>query len=305
MNLPHFIRKFLVQEPTEHDRQTNVPDHLFVACTKCKTTLYQRKLASCWFVCPACGHHLVMPTTRWVEMLADPHSFSVLFNDLKSNDPLTFPEYKHKLSKANKVDPSESVLTGSCTLQGRPVLLGIMNPLFFMGSLGVVAGERLARLFEKGVAERKPVILVVRSGGARMQEGVLSLMQMAKVSVAIKRFNDAGLLYISILTHPTTGGVSASFAMQGDITLAEPDAMIGFAGPRVIEQTIKQKLPDDFQKSEFVLKHGHIDSIIPRTELKERLDFLLNIHLPGHSISPELAPRKTWTKRFLQWIKIV
>lgn len=301
MKLPQFIRKFFVQESSGNSRDVQIPDQLFVACPNCKSTLYQRKLAHCWHVCPECDHHFVLPVQRWIELLADCQSYQELNKNLKTNNPLQFPEYSKKWSQAYKKCPCESIITGKASLSGYPVLLGVMDPTFFMGSLGVVAGEKIAALFELGVEERKPVILVIRSGGARMQEGVHSLMQMAKVSVAIKKMSDAGLLYIAVLTHPTTGGVSASFAMQADITLAEPGSLIGFAGPRVIEQTIKQKLPDNFQKSEFVLEHGFIDSICHRLSLKRKMEFILQCHTAKMPHTRIQKKSTSFVKRVKQW----
>jgi acetyl-CoA carboxylase carboxyl transferase subunit beta len=280
MNIPAFIRKLIVRVPHGENAEIVVPDNLFVACPQCKASLYNRKLAHNLNVCPLCGFHLTLSSVRWIEILSDRKSWRPLFDKLRPVDTLAFPGYADKLRSAMKKGDEEAISTGRCQVNGHSLLLGVMNPQFFMGSLGSVAGEKIACLFEMGLREHLPVLLVIRSGGARMQEGVLSLMQMAKTAAAIQRFSAAGLLYITLLTHPTTGGVSASFAMLGDITLAEPGALIGFAGPRVIELTIRQKLPDDFQKAEYVLAKGFVDAIVPRAELRNTLEHILDLHRP-------------------------
>lgn len=286
MKVPELIKSLFVSKPKPEKKEITLPDNLFVQCPQCKTTLYRKKLVANSDVCPECNHHFVLNIHQWVELLADKKSWQPLFSDLKPVDSLHFPEYEGKLKRLTKDEPEEAIACGRATMDGIQVLMGIMNPNFLMGSLGSVAGEKIARLFELGTQERKPVFLVIRSGGARMQEGVLSLMQMAKTSAAIRRFSDAGLLYVSLLTHPTTGGVSASFAMLGDITLGEPKALIGFAGPRVIEQTIKQKLPEGFQKAEYVEEKGYLDAIVPRTQLRSTLVSIFQMH--GYTASKEL-----------------
>ena len=279
MKLPELIKSlFLRKQRDDKKKEITMPDNLFVQCPQCKVTIYRKKLQVNSDVCLDCGHHFVLSVHQWIEQLADRKSWEPLFTDLKPTDPLRFPEYEHKLRKLTKAEPEESISTGRCTIEGIPLLVGIMNPNFLMGSLGSVAGEKIARLFEEGARLRLPVFLVIRSGGARMQEGVFSLMQMAKTSAAIRHFSDAGMLYVTLLTHPTTGGVSASFAMLGDITLGEPKALIGFAGPRVIEQTIKQQLPEGFQKAEYVLDKGFLDAIVPRPQLRATLVRILQLH---------------------------
>lgn len=278
MKLPDLIKNLFVRKPRTDRKEITLPDNLFVQCPKCKVTIYRKKLLANSDVCTDCGHHFVLSVHQWVELLADRKSWQPLFGEVKPVDTLHFPDYEGKLKKLIKDEPEEAISTGRCTIEGIPLLVGVMNPNFLMGSLGSVAGEKIARLFELGIQERKPVFLVIRSGGARMQEGVLSLMQMAKTSAAIRRFSDAGLLYVSLLTHPTTGGVSASYAMLGDITLGEPRALIGFAGPRVIEQTIKQQLPEGFQKAEYVQDKGFLDAIVPRPQLKPTLVKILALH---------------------------
>jgi len=278
MNLPEIIKRLFVPKPKTDRKEITLPDNLFVQCPQCKVTLYRKKLNANADVCPECSHHFVLSVHQWIELLADKKSWKPLFTNLKPVDSLKFPDYEARLKKLVKDEPEEAISTATCKIDGIPVLMGIMNPNFLMGSLGSVAGEKIALLFEQGIRERKPVFLIVRSGGARMQEGVLSLMQMAKTSAAIRRFSDAGLLYVTLLTHPTTGGVSASFAMLGDITLGEPKALIGFAGPRVIEQTIKQQLPPGFQKAEYVLEKGFLDAIVARPQLREYLVRLFSMH---------------------------
>lgn len=288
MKVPELIKSLFVRKARPEKKEITLPDNLFVQCPQCKTTLYRKKLVANSDVCPECSHHFVLSVHQWVDLLADRKSWRPLYSDLKPLDTLRFPEYEGKLKRLTKDEPDEAIACGKCTVEGIPVLMGIMNPNFLMGSLGSVAGEKITRLFEQGMQDRLPVFLVIRSGGARMQEGVLSLMQMAKTSAAIRRFSDAGLLYVSLLTHPTTGGVSASYAMLGDITLGEPKALIGFAGPRVIEQTIKQQLPPGFQKAEYVEEKGFLDAIVPRTQLKSTLVSIFQMH--GYVAAKDLFP---------------
>ena len=218
------------------------------------------------------------PRNAYVDLLCDKNSFEELFAGLVPEDPLEFPGYAGKLEAALAEHPSEGILTGIAKIGGRETGLGVMETGFVMGSMGSVVGEKIARLAEECTTRRLPLVLVVRSGGARMQEGLFSLMQMAKTSAAIRRHGDAGLLYVSVLAYPTTGGVAASFAMQADVVLAEPDALIAFAGPRVIEQVMKQKLPEGFQSAQFTLEHGFVDRIAPREELRGLLSAILDLH---------------------------
>jgi acetyl-CoA carboxylase carboxyl transferase subunit beta len=214
-----------------------------------------------------------------IKMLCDKGSFREFDSNLKSLDPLMFPNYKEKLEKSvDKTNQNEAVITGFCKIGGCSSTIGVMDPRFIMASMGSVVGEKITRQLEYALNENIPAIIVVSSGGARMQEGIFSLMQMAKSSAAVKRLNDAGLPLFTILTDPTTGGVTASFAMLGDIIIAEPEALIGFAGPRVIQQTIGQKLPKGFQRSEFLLEHGMIDMIVERKDMKSVLAKLLKLH---------------------------
>ena len=230
-------------------------------------------------VCPACGYHFRIGPRERIAYLTDEDSFSELDGDLKSKDILGFPGYDQKLRNAKLASrEKEGVVCGAAKIGGEPCALFVMDPNFMMGSMGTVVGEKIARLFEYAAEHCLPVVGYTVSGGARMQEGILSLMQMAKVSAALLRHSQAGNLYLTVLTDPTTGGVTASFAMDGDIILAEPGATIGFAGARVIEQTIRKKLPQGFQKAEFLLEHGFVDLIVPRGEQRETIARLLRLH---------------------------
>jgi acetyl-CoA carboxylase carboxyl transferase subunit beta len=231
-------------------------------------------------VCPECGFHRRIGARRYIEILTDPDSFVELYGDLRSMDPLQFEGYAERVARAEKqVGFQEAIVTGSAAITGVGVSVGAMEFAFLGGSMGSVVGEKIARLAERSLDERDPLVLVSASGGARMQEGVLSLMQLAKTSAMVARIREAGLPYISILTNPTTGGVTASYAMQGDVNLAEPGALIGFAGPRVIQQTIRQDLPDGFQTAEFVADHGMVDRVVPRHELRSTTGRLLRMML--------------------------
>ncbi len=214
----------------------------------------------------------------WVALLTDRGSFRELFAGFRSANPLDFPGYDAKIAAGYEKSPAEAVLTGEASLEGIPFGLGVMQTDFVMGSLGSVAGEKIALLAEHCESRRLPLVMVCRSGGARMQEGLYSLMQMAKTSAAIRRLHKAGLFHLSILARPTTGGVAASFALQGDVVLAEPDALVAFAGPRVIEQVMKQKLPDGFQSAEFALEHGFVDAVVPRDGMRATCASLLKLH---------------------------
>lgn len=249
------------------------------------------------YVCDKCNYHMRMPIRDRIKLLSDDGSFVELFQDIVSVDPINFSDsktYPQRLSEAIAKNSSEkddaeyvineAIAVGKAKINNIPVLLGVMNFDFMGGSMGSVVGERVTRLFEEGVTSKLPVIIVTSSGGARMQEGIFSLMQMAKTSAAVKRFKHSGLPYISIMADPTTGGVSASFATLGDINIAEPGALVGFAGPRVIEQTIRQKLPRGFQRSQFLLEHGMIDSIVSRSELKASISKLLKMLVPDRSV---------------------
>lgn len=254
----------------------NVPIGLWQACPKCGAEIFYKDLGV-YDQCPKCFYGFRIKARKRLTWLVD--EFEELDQEIQTTDPLAFPTYTEKLQKAQTLTQlNDSVLTGKAKIATQTFFLGIMDPNFIMGSLGTVAGEKLTRLFERATKERRPVVVFTASGGARMQEGIYSLMQMAKISNAVARHAQAGLLYISVLTDPTTGGVTASFGMQGDLILAEPHATIGFAGKRVIEQTLKQKVPADLQSAETVLKSGFIDAIVKRSDQKQTLERLLRLH---------------------------
>lgn len=233
-------------------------------------------------VCPNCDFHHSLSAWERVESLFDEDTFEEWDTNLETSNPLGFPDYLEKIKgDQEKTKLSEAVVTGKGNMDGRPVAFSVMDSRFRMGSMGSVVGEKIARAIERAKDEQIPFVIFTASGGARMQEGVLSLMQMSKTSIAIKRFSEAGGLMISVMTHPTTGGVSASFASLGDYNFAEPKALIGFAGRRIIEQTTREKLPDDFQTAEFLLKHGHIDRVVHRHEMKELLTSIVKMHDKG------------------------
>lgn len=256
--------------------KSNVPDGMFMRCPKCKEIIYSEDLVSNKYVCPKCEHYFRINAKQRIEMVLDKESFEEWDREITTVNPLNFPNYIEKIEKAKKITGlDEAVITGKGKIKGKDIAIGVMSADFIMGSMGSVVGERITKLFEKATKDRLPVVMFCCSGGARMQEGTVSLMQMAKTSQAVKRHDEAGLLYVSVLTDPTTGGVTASFAMLGDVIIAEPKALIGFAGQRVIEQTIHQKLPEGFQRAEFLLEHGFIDKIVTRTRLKKTLEFLI------------------------------
>lgn len=251
----------------------------WLKCTHCSELIHVNELEQNSNCCPKCDYHYRLPTDKRIESLADANSFKELFGDLHSVDSLQFVDsesYRDRIESAKeKSGHSEAIITGTCTLNGKAITLGVFDFNFMGGSMGSVVGERLTRLIEHSLKHRLPLVLVSTSGGARMQESVLSLMQMAKTSAALAKLHKAKIPYISVLTNPTMGGVTASFATLGDLIIAEPDAIIGFAGPRVIEQTIGQQLPEGAQESEFVLQHGMIDCIVRRHALKDKLVELL------------------------------
>ncbi len=252
---------------------------LFIKCPKCKTTHFIAFLKHSQYVCTRCNYYFRLDAPTRIKYLCDKGSFKELFGNLKSSDPLNFPRYREKLEKLSKeTGLNEAIITGTCKIGGTETAFGAMDPRFIMASMGSVVGEKVTRLFEYAIENELPVVLVISSGGARMQEGILSLMQMAKTSAAVKKHSDMGLPYFAVLTDPTTGGVTASFAMLADIIIAESGALIGFAGPRVIQQTIGEKLPKGFQRAEFLLEHGMVDIVVERKELKKTLEKLLKIH---------------------------
>jgi len=255
-----------------------VPDELFSQCPGCKYTIYQKDLGS-ERICPHCGYTFRISAQERLALTIDMGTFLEMFKGIETQDPLNFPGYRKKLTlMREKTGLDEAVVTGTALIKGEKVALGIMDSNFIMASMGTVVGEKITRLFEYATAEKLPVILFTASGGARMQEGIMSLMQMAKISAAVKRHSNAGLFYLTILTDPTTGGVTASFAMEGDIILAEPQSLVGFAGRRVIKNTVREDLPEDFQKAEFLLEHGFVDAIIKRRELPDTIARLVRLH---------------------------
>ena len=262
----------------------DVPD-LWLKCPACETQIYKKDLEANLMVCPNCGHHFRMDVKQRVELLADEGSFVKTTGQVHPADPLSFADtepYAERLRRyQEKTGNTEAIYGGSCTIGGVPSLLLVMDYAFAGGSMGSAVGEEIARGAEQAAAEGRALVTVAASGGARMQEAVLSLMQMAKTTMALDRLWEKRLPYVSIMTDPTTGGVTASFAALGDVVLAEPGALIGFAGPRVIKQTIRQDLPEGFQRSEFLLQHGMLDQVVPRAELRQRLIQILELLHPG------------------------
>ncbi|BFH64459.1 MULTISPECIES: acetyl-CoA carboxylase, carboxyltransferase subunit beta [Paenibacillus] len=267
-------------EPVENDRpRREVPEGLMNKCPKCGTIQYSKELEKNLKVCPNCDYHMRLNAMERIRMLMDKEGFEEFDGGMVSVDPLQFPGYGTKLEQQRmKSGLREAVVTGQGTIEGLPVVVAVMSFDFFTGSMGSVVGEKITRAIEAATEKDLPLIIFSTSGGARMQESILSLMQMAKTSAALSRFNEKGGLYISVITDPTTGGVSASFATLGDINIAEPGAVFGFAGRIVIEQTIRQKLPDDFQTAEFNLAHGQLDLVVHRKELRPMLYKLLELH---------------------------
>ena len=252
------------------------------ACPSCGRELIEGDLIANQRVCPFCGHHFPLPARERVGMISDDGSFREFDANLVSADPLDFPGYRDKLGQLrDKTKMNDAVVTALAKVGGVRVAIAALDTRFLMGSMGAVVGERLTRLIERATRQHLPLIIFSASGGARMQEGIISLMQMAKTSAALERFNTAGGLFISVLTNPTTGGVTASFASLGDIMLAEPGALVGFAGPRVIEQTIGEKLPEGFQSAEYLLEHGFLDEVVPRARLRSVIIRLLALHGKG------------------------
>ncbi|MBT2735881.1 acetyl-CoA carboxylase, carboxyltransferase subunit beta [Bacillus sp. ISL-7] len=274
-------KKKYAQIPTE-TAKNDVPEGIMSKCPSCKKIMYTKELMKNLKICLNCGHHFPMNSKERIDTFIDEGSFMEMNDNMISKNPLNFPDYLEKLEKdRQKSKLNEAVVTGIGTVNGHKIVLAIMDASFRMGSMGSVVGEKITLAIEKADELNVPFIIFTASGGARMQEGALSLMQMAKTSVALKRFSNNGGLIISIMTHPTTGGVSASFASLGDFNLAEPGALIAFAGRRVIEQSIREELPEDFQTSEFLLKHGQLDAIIVRNDLVEKVTNILEIHQPG------------------------
>ena len=264
--------------------ETKLDDNIWVKCKACNEVILRTDMEDNRNVCPKCNLHLRQGGRSRIEITIDKGTFVEYDSNLISKNPLDFPDYEEKLKKARDCSGElDAVITGQGEIEGNPCVICVMDSNFMMGSMGSVVGEKISRAIEKAIEKKLPVIIFCASGGARMQEGILSLMQMAKTSAALGRLSDAGLLYVSVLTDPTTGGVTASFAMLGDVILAEPKAQIGFAGRRVIEQTIKQILPDEFQTAEFLQEKGFVDKIVNRSEMKSVLGKILYIHHGGES----------------------
>jgi acetyl-CoA carboxylase carboxyl transferase subunit beta len=265
---------------TSQRERLEITADVWEKCEECGHVDIREKFARSAEVCPNCGHHRRLDAAEYVVLLTDEGSWSPLYGSLRSVDALGFENYRERLSAAvKKASAEEAVRTGTATLDGIPIALAVMDFRFMGGSMGSVVGEKIARLGKLALEKRLPLIIVSASGGARMQEGVLSLMQLAKTSVVIAQLREAGLPFISICTNPTTGGVSASYAMQGDVILAEPGAVVGFAGPRVIKQTIGQDLPEGFQTAEFLLEHGMVDAVVPRAMLRATCSRLIRLLL--------------------------
>ncbi len=256
-------------------RNVDIPEGLWVRCEGCAAMIYRRILEEELYVCPECGYHYRIDARTRINQLNDPGTFEEFLPDLTSSDPLKFTDrmpYRERLEASRqKTGETEAIVVGKGFIKGRPVIMGVMNPFFIMGSMGAVVGEKVAAAAERALKEELPLVMVTASGGARMMEGMVSLVQMAKTAAAIGRLDEAGGLYIVVMTDPTTAGVAASFAFLGDVTLAEPGALIGFAGPRVIANTIKATLPEGFQRAEFMLEHGFVDRIVHRKDLRSEI----------------------------------
>jgi acetyl-CoA carboxylase carboxyl transferase subunit beta len=273
-----------IENPTPVEERRVRTEGMWTKCTSCRAIIWKKDLESNWEVCPKCDHHFRLGARRRLELLLDNEPWTEHDADLASSDPLQFADtkpYAQRLKDAQrKFGMNDAILTAEGKMNGRPIICCSMEFGFIGGTMGAVVGEKVARAIERSLAQKQPLIIVSCSGGARMMEGAVSLMQLAKVSAALGRLDEARVPFISVITDPTTGGVTASYAMLGDLNIAEPGALIGFAGPRVIEQTIRQKLPEGFQTAEFLLEHGFLDAVVPRKELKpyisRSLDFFLN-----------------------------
>lgn len=272
------------QEPLKmakasEDIRPSIPNGMWIKCDKCGETLYKKDLQTNGKVCNFCGYHFRLTAKERIETIVDSETFVEINKELQTVNPLDFEGYSEKIQGLKiKTGMNEAIVTGYGKIAGFSAVIAVMDSNFMMGSMGSVVGEKITRAIEKAMEMNCPLVIFTASGGARMQEGMFSLMQMAKTSAAIEKLNEKGILYVSVLTDPTTGGVTASFASLGDIILAEPGALIGFAGRRVIEQTIRQKLPDEFQRAEFLLEHGFVDKIVQRKELKKTLKDILLVH---------------------------
>lgn len=273
------VSKKSLDKYQEKEVQPFIPNGMWTKCPRCSKILYKEDLNGSLKVCSYCGHNFRLNPRERIDMILDKNSFIEYYKNLKGDNPINFPEYEEKKEKLrNSLNEEEAVVCGEGTIKGERTLIAIMNSEFLMGSMGSVVGEKITRLIERAIEESLPIIIFTASGGARMQEGILSLMQMAKVSGALNKLNEKDGLYVTVLTDPTTGGVTASFAMLGDIIISEPKALIGFAGRRVIEKTIGEELPEDFQSAEFMLQNGFIDMICQRKNLRDVLWNILYLH---------------------------
>ena len=289
-----WLKKDRAPKEVREGRTSKVPEGLWVKCDNCRQILYNKELARNFKICPKCGFHFRLSAPERLRMLFDDEKYVEHDANLRSMDPLKFRDtkkYRDRLRDAEEqVGTSDAIVVGSGTMEGMPVIIGAMEFFFMAGSMGSVVGEKVARAAERALAERKPLIVVSTSGGARMQEGILSLMQMGKISAALGRLSEGRVPYISVMTDPTTGGVTASYAMLGDLNVAEPNALIGFAGPRVIEQTIRQKLPEGFQRSEFLIEKGMLDLVVDRREMKATIAKALRFMGAAPAPKPETPP---------------
>ncbi|HUM03490.1 MAG TPA: acetyl-CoA carboxylase, carboxyltransferase subunit beta [Thermoanaerobaculia bacterium] len=276
-----WFRKDKTPRPVRDHKSTSLGEGLFLKCDGCRETLYSKEVERNQQVCPKCQHHFTLSADARMKLLFDEERFQPLFGEVRPTDPLKFKDskrYRDRLKEyESRTGRPDAIVAGTGTLEGHPVVVAVLDYAFIGGSMGSAVGEVVTRCVELSLHERRPLIIVSASGGARMQEGILSLMQMAKVSAALAKLAEGRVPYISVLTNPTTGGVTASFAMQGDVILAEPKALVGFAGPRVIEQTIRQTLPEGFQRSEFLRDHGFVDAVVPRPQLKATIGTLLSL----------------------------
>lgn len=283
-----FANKRKTEVPLQKQQEREIADGLWTKCNFCNSVAYTKDLQANQLVCPECNYHNRVDSGERIKQLIDANTWMPLDENIQPIDPLKFRDRKDYAARLQdyqtKTGLTDAVQTGTGLIDGLPVALGVMDFSFMGGSMGSVVGEKLCRLIEHATAKQFPVVVICSSGGARMQEGLFSLMQMAKISGALHRHQSAKLLYVPVLTHPTMGGVTASFAMLGDVIIAEPKATIGFAGRRVIEQTLREKLPDGFQTSEYLLEHGFVDSIVPRTNLKKTLAQLISLHQPFYSL---------------------
>lgn len=271
--------RFTDDSHSQPEKGVEIPQDLLFKCPRCGGVFYNAEFIKSMKVCPKCNYHARLTWRERLEMTADTESFKEFDKDMQSLNPIGFPKYEDKVAKMQQeCDTREAIVTGECTIRGYRCVIGIMDSHFMMASMGSVVGEKVTRAFEYATEKKLPVVMFASSGGARMQEGIISLMQMAKTSGAVKRHSDAGGLYISVMTDPTTGGVTASFASLGDIIIAEPKVLIGFAGRRVIQDTIRQRLPDDFQSAEFQQDCGFVDMIVERGMMRKRLANILKLH---------------------------